>query len=319
MRIVSRTKIEKPDKVYNLHIKNDHNYIVDGGVVVKNCQGIGANVLQKLINEDGNHMPIRIGMTGTIPEDECTQLILKCSLGEIVYEVTAGELIKKGWLSNIEISCITLKEDFTLEYKKFKKLNPETEISYAEFFNGYFPDFASEMAYCVKNERRNEKLAELVDACMNSTGNVLIILNSVKHGKYLESIIPGSVFVYGSTKNNDRQKTYAAYKDNDNIIMISTYKLVQAGLDIPRIYNLFLVDAGKSFVRTIQSVGRGLRKADDKTHINVFDIHSNFKYSALHLKERIKHYKKEKFPFKKFSIDLPPPDKIIMDETIDFD
>jgi superfamily II DNA or RNA helicase len=125
--------------------------------------------------------------------------------------------------------------------------------------------------------------------------------------------------VYGNTKTKDRTRTYASYKDNDNIIMISTYKLVQAGLDVPRIYNLFLIDAGKSFVRTIQSVGRGLRKADDKVHIEVFDVHSNFKYSTDHLKERIKHYKSEQFPHSKIAVNLPPAIKPIIGEAIDFD
>lgn len=288
-------------------------------LILDECQGIAGNVIQKLITQDGNHMPIRIGMTGTIPDDDCNRLILRCNIGEIVYEVTAGELIEKGWLSDVHVNCITLKEDFTHEYKKFKKLNPDVDLSYAEYFNGYFPDFSSEMGYCVKSQNRNLKIVELVNKCIDNTGNVLIILNSVKHGKYLESLIPGSVFVYGNTKTKDRTKTYASYKDNDNVVMISTYKLVQAGLDVPRIYNLFLIDAGKSFVRTIQSVGRGLRKADDKVHIEVFDVHSNFKYSTEHLKERIKHYKSERFPYSKISLNLPPAIKPTIDETIDFD
>jgi superfamily II DNA or RNA helicase len=288
-------------------------------LILDECQGIGGNVLQKLITEDGKHMPIRIGMTATIPDDECNRLTLKCNIGDIVYEVTAGELIEKGWLSDVHINCITLKEDLTYEYKKFKRDNPEADISYAEYFDGYFPDFASEMGYCVKSENRNLKISELVTNCIDNTGNVLIILNSVKHGKHLEHLIPGSVFVYGSTKTKDRTRTYASYKDNDNIIMISTYKLVQAGLDVPRIYNLFLIDAGKSFVRTVQSIGRGLRKAEDKVHIEVFDIHSNFKYSTEHLKERIKHYKAEKFPYSKVSVNLPPVTRPIIDSAIDFD
>jgi superfamily II DNA or RNA helicase len=52
-----------------------------------------------------------------------------------------------------------------------------------------------------------------------------------------------------------------------------------------------MIDSGKSYIRTIQSIGRGLRKAHDKFKVLVIDIYSNLKYSRDHKNKRVSHYK----------------------------
>jgi superfamily II DNA or RNA helicase len=69
------------------------------------------------------------------------------------------------------------------------------------------------------------------------------------------------------------------------------------GINIPRIFNLVLIEPGKSFVRVIQSIGRGIRKAEDKDFVQIWDITSQCKYAKRHLTERKKFYKDAKYPF----------------------
>ncbi|MGI0076378.1 MAG: hypothetical protein ACREAU_03115, partial [Nitrosopumilaceae archaeon] len=75
------------------------------------------------------------------------------------------------------------------------------------------------------------------------------------------------------------------------------------GIDIARIFNLIYIDGGKSFIKTIQTIGRGLRKAKDKGFVKVVDICSDFKYSKRHLTERIGFYKQAKYPYSKQIVD----------------
>lgn len=290
-------------------------------LILDECHLIAGNVIQTIITDHSNHMPVRIGLTGTIPEDECNQMILEANLGKIVYKIPAKDLIDKGWLSKMNIDCYTIEHDITPLYKNFLKNNKNSKISYKEYFDGFFPDFASEMSYVTNNVNRDRIIAGMVEKISQLNGNSLIILNSVKHGKKLEKLIPNSVFVYGKVKSKDRQKNYAAYKDRNDVIMISTYKLVQAGLDIPRIFNIFLIDGGKSFTKVIQTLGRGLRKAHDKEVVNVFDIHSNFKYGKKHLSDRIRFYKKERHTYTVHKIKLQPVEAVAIetDGSIDFE
>jgi superfamily II DNA or RNA helicase len=84
---------------------------------------------------------------------------------------------------------------------------------------------------------------------------------------------------------------------NDDVILVTSYQIGSTGIDINRIFNLFLIDAGTGFIKVIQSIGRGLRKAIDKDTIWVYDIGSDLKSSRKHCNNRKKHYEKEKYEF----------------------
>ena len=64
-----------------------------------------------------------------------------------------------------------------------------------------------------------------------------------------------------------------------------------------------MLEPGKSFVRVIQSIGRGIRKASDKDYLNVLDLTSNLKYSKRHLTERKAFYKEQGFRFQVTKVD----------------
>jgi superfamily II DNA or RNA helicase len=81
-------------------------------------------------------------------------------------------------------------------------------------------------------------------------------------------------------------------------IIVATYGVAAVGINIPRIFNLVLLEPGKSFVRVIQSIGRGIRKAEDKDHVEIWDITAATKYAKRHLTERKKYYNDAKYPFK---------------------
>ena len=75
------------------------------------------------------------------------------------------------------------------------------------------------------------------------------------------------------------------------------------GINIPRIFNLVLVEPGKSFVRVIQSIGRGIRKAEDKDHVQIWDITSTCKFAKRHLTKRKAFYKEANYPFSVEKVD----------------
>ena len=116
-------------------------------------------------------------------------------------------------------------------------------------------------------------------------------------------MIDDAVFVYGKDKMKDRKMVYNLFKENDNLVVIANVQVASTGLDIKRIFNMMFIDVGKSFIRVIQSIGRGLRKAPDKDSVHVTDICSDFKYSKKHLLERIKFYDEAKYPHKKKVVD----------------
>jgi superfamily II DNA or RNA helicase len=135
------------------------------------------------------------------------------------------------------------------------------------------------------------------------TGNTLVLVNRIDTGKKIIEQIPEAVFVAGEMKLADRKEEYDEIKTSDGKVIIATYGVAAVGINIPRIFNLVLVEPGKSFVRVIQSIGRGIRKAEDKDFVQIWDITSTCKYAKRHLTERKKFYREAKYPFQITKID----------------
>jgi superfamily II DNA or RNA helicase len=129
------------------------------------------------------------------------------------------------------------------------------------------------------------------------TGNTLVLVNRIDSGKALVEKNPAAVFVSGEVKTKDRKEEYDEIKTSTNKIIVATYGVAAVGINIPRIFNLVLLEPGKSFVRVIQSIGRGIRKADDKDFVQIWDLTASTKYAKRHLTERKKFYKDAHYPF----------------------
>jgi superfamily II DNA or RNA helicase len=159
-----------------------------------------------------------------------------------------------------------------------------------------FTSFQDEYAFLVTDDNRLQWIANKI-AALSATGNTLVLINRIDTGNKLIALIPQAVFVSGGMKLDDRKEEYDEIKTSDGKIILATYGVAAVGINIPRIFNLVLLEPGKSFVRVIQSIGRGIRKAEDKDHVEIWDITSACKYSKRHLTERKKFYKEAKYPF----------------------
>jgi len=200
-------------------------------------------------------------------------LSLEISLGEVVNALSAHELQDMGVLANCDVNVIQLQEN----------------VSYR--------DYQSELTYLTTNKERLDYMATIIQRFAES-GNTLVLVDRLKAGQGLvERLGEETVFVSGSMKSKDRKDEYDEVSDTDNKIIVATYGVAAVGINIPRIFNLVLIEPGKSFVRVIQSIGRGIRKAQDKDHVQIWDITSSAKFSKRHLTERKKFYREAKYPF----------------------
>jgi len=272
LRVEKLEKIESTDTTYNLHIQEDHNYVVEN-VVVANCHGIKADVLKKHLSTTFAHCPMRWAMTGTIPREEYEKLSLICTIGPVINNVKAKSLQDKGVLSNLHINV--------LQYQDFSDI---------------FSSYQTELSWLTTNRDRLKAISEHIIE-QAKTGNTLVLVDRIQAGETLQSLIPDSTFISGSLKSADRKAEYKEINEVDNKVIIATYGVAAVGINIPRIFNLYMIEPGKSFVRVIQTIGRGIRKAKDKDFVNVFDVASTCKYSKRHLRERKRFYKEQEYPF----------------------
>lgn len=239
------------------------------------AHGVKATVGQKLINEHGKHIAFRFGVTGTFPKPEVDQMSLFSSIGPILRTIPAKWLIDNGYLAKVEIQPVELNEMYVTEN---------------------FPDYDSEKAFLSKSPARMEMIADLIVSQAAVHGNTLVLVNSIPFGKKLAALIKDAVFLYGSSAKDLRKEHYEMFETRDDLIVIASSGIASTGISIDRVFCLFLVDAGKSFIKAIQSIGRGLRLGHDKSEIAVVDVHSKQKWAKKHFKDRTKHYKEAEYP-----------------------
>lgn len=276
-------------------------------VVVDECHGIQGKVLTDLLNNYGKQIPYRFGVTGTLPKDKADSLAVRVAVGNVRYSIPAHELIDQNVLSDVDIEVIEHDIDLTSQYEDYLTTVDfgSSKVKYSEFKRTFFPDWASETAYAQKHKDRLKWISEfLTETSSQEKGNTLCLVSNIKTGKKLASMIEGSIFLHGKDDAKERKEYYDKFSTHNNMMVIATAQIASTGLDIPRIFNLVFVDIGKSFKRTIQAIGRGLRTAHDKDHVKVFDLCTDFKYSKQHQRDRIKYYKEAKYPYSKKIIKL---------------
>jgi superfamily II DNA or RNA helicase len=190
----------------------------------------------------------------------------------VINQVSAHDLQEKGVLANLQINVLQTND--------------------VQVFRSY----QDEYSWLVTDPNRLDWISKQIKQ-VSLTGNTLVLINRIDTGNKLMELISDAVFVSGGMKLDDRKEEYDEIKTSTGKIIIATYGVAAVGINIPRIFNLVLIEPGKSFVRVIQSIGRGIRKAEDKDYVEIWDITSACKYAKRHLTERKKFYKDAKYPF----------------------
>ena len=247
-------------------------------VMVDEVHQAKADVLRRLLTNVYGYVPIRWGLTGTIPKKDYEFKSLQVSLGDVTNKVSAIELQEKGLLAKCQIEILQLWD--YVEYKNYRE----------------------EQTHLVTKPQRIDYIAKMVEQ-MRKSGNTLVLVDRVKSGEMLEERIKDAVFVRGATKSDERKEHYDDVQTANDKVIVATYGVAAVGINLPRIFNLVLIEPGKSFVRVIQSIGRGIRKAKDKDFVQVWDICSSAKFSKRHLTERKKFYKDAQYPFSITKVD----------------
>lgn len=254
-----------------------------------------AKSLTTILSGCGN-ASYRIGCTGTLDGTQTHRLVLEGLFGPVLKVTTTKELIDSKQLADFKIKCLVLKY-------------PEETCKLARSW-----DYQSEMEYIVKNEKRNTFIKNLT---LSLKGNSLVLFQLVeKHGKQLHRIISEEAkdrkvfFVYGGTDVDIREEIRAITEKENDAIIVASYGTFSTGINIRNLHNVIFASPSKSRVRNLQSIGRGLRKGENKEEATLYDIADDFRtgkftnFTLKHFIERVKIYEEEKFSYKFYNIEL---------------
>jgi superfamily II DNA or RNA helicase len=241
-------------------------------VIVDEVHMAKADALKTLLTGVMAKIPIRWGLTGTVPKEKFESVSLLVSLGPVISKLSASELQERGVLAQCHVNIVQLED-------------------HADFQN-----YQSELKYLLEEKDRIKTIANLIKE-VNLTGNTLVLVDRIMAGQALVEHLTDAVFVSGGTKGTDRQDEYDEVATSTGKIIVATYGVAAVGINIPRIFNLVLIEPGKSFVRVIQSIGRGIRKAEDKDFVQIWDVTSTCRFAKRHLTKRKVFYREANYPF----------------------
>ncbi len=260
------------------------------GVFIDECHTSKSKELQKLLEKMAN-TPYRYGTTGSLDNTKTHSMMIQAVLGPIMKVTTTRKLIDDGHVSDIDIQVVVL--DYSKDTKAMLKKC----------------DYQQEIDFIVAHDRRNKFLRNLA---LSMEGNTLLLFNYVdKHGKVLYDMIKEKAgdrkvfFVHGQVEAEAREEVRKLTEEAKNAIIVASVGTFSAGINIKNLHNVIFGIPSKSVIRVLQSIGRGLRKAEGKTHFRLFDIaddlsgsKKNKNYTYKHLIERLKIYTAEQFPYK---------------------
>lgn len=227
----------------------------------------------------------RVGLTGTLDGMHTHQLVLEGLFGRCDKVTTTVDLMKKGQLTPLKVKILLMK-------------------------HGHVPFdyYQQEMDYIVSHPRRNKFICNLAN---DLEGNTLILFNYIeKHGEPLWDLLNNRVeenrkifFIHGGVDAVEREEARRICEEEKNAIILASYGTFSTGINIRNLHNVIFASPSKSRVRNLQSIGRVLRKGDNKAQAVLYDLAddcskgSHHNYTLRHLVERMKIYDEEKFDY----------------------
>ena len=266
------------------------------------------NVLVKCYNAK-----YKIGMTGTLPkEGSLDSFVIQAYLGPCVYRLESVDLIESERATPINI--IGLEMDYLDESTK-KMLYDLRNVPTEEKDGVKLLNLEKDL---VRENRK--RLVYICNTILKATKNSLVLFSDIKneYGRhvynYLKEHVEGKEVYYldGGTPEKNREFYKKQMEENDNVIIVASIGVFSEGINIPRLFNIFLTESNKSEFIIRQALGRGMRLLEGKDVVNVVDFRDNFVYGThkyqrvnylmRHAKAREQIYQDKKFPFKTFKV-----------------
>jgi superfamily II DNA or RNA helicase len=236
----------------------------------------------------------RFGFTGTLDGSQTSAMVLTGLFGKLKKVITTSELIENKFLADFKIKCLVLQ--YPDEIKKLVK----------DF------DYQNELDYIVTHKKRNDFIIKLSQSL---EGNTLLLFQFVeKHGKVLfdslKDLDRPVYYIHGGIDGSERNEVRNQVESDNNAIIVASVGAFSTGINIKNLKNIIFASPSKSRIRTLQSIGRVLRKSETKTDAILFDIADNLSwkkkknYTIIHFLERLKIYQQENFPYKIHNVEI---------------
>jgi superfamily II DNA or RNA helicase len=199
MKIKKIKKIDYNEDVYNLRIKDNHNYFANN-YCVSNCHTAKSKSIQTILGKTFDTAKFRFGMSGTYPVHGTSELFaIESVTGPLIQKIKAKTLMDKGLISNVKIKSLILN---------YNDKNFSDNIFIIKKNGGGGKAWQLEKEYAQQSLKRKQFISKLIQKFKH---NSLVLFINVDFGKnmydYFRDNIVGVDFYHidGSTELKKRE------------------------------------------------------------------------------------------------------------------
>jgi len=244
---------------------------------------------------------VKVGCSGTLPRDKYAKWQLAGIFGKTLYKVDITDLQDQGFISSMNITLVKVRSK-QIDKNKSLLFSLNTDVKFnKDAVDAGESDVMFNDAYIAEKEYFNKWYKDLYkpvfEYLISLRSNTLMLFDRIDIGtglfEYAKELYADKNVFYidGSVDVHEREKIRSLFEQSEGNLLIAQNAVMSTGVNIKRLTNLVFLTSSKSFVRTIQSIGRTLRLHDTKERANIIDLSWNTKYSQRHLAERLKIYK----------------------------
>ncbi len=266
---------------------------------VDEAHHISNNTYQKVLLKTDAYY--RFGLSGTpLNREDDGSMYVVGTLGKVVITITPEKLIQEGYLVQPEIHFVEF-------WGKNGEVDEKATSVWKEIYSRNI----------IENKDRNRLIASCVKQILTSKKRrILVIVKEVQHGKKLQEILEEELncyvpFLWSKNFKMKERLVLQRFEEGKIPVLIAS-PIFDEGVDIPSIDVIVIAGGGKSYIKSIQRVGRGMRLAKGKDRLIVIDfIDYIHPILARHSALRMKAYAEEKFPI--FLWDMEKQERKIID------
>ena len=240
--------------------------IIDEGHHISSFDGNYYQVLSTLL------APYRFAFTATKSPNKEAEMALEGLVGPTVARMNINEAATLNIIAKPKLRLIKLPENHNIR---------QTCRSYNEVVKHGI----------VGSVARTEKICNLVQNGIKRGKVTLVMVNQIEHGNKIQAELKDRgvdiPFVQGVTDGLQRIKVKNDLISKKLLAAICT-GIWKEGINIVSINTIILAHLGKSELVTLQSIGRGLRRSDEKDSVTIVDFYdSSHNYLIKHFGERL--------------------------------
>ena len=273
-------------------------------IILDECHRGQGTVIQKLMLK-ATEVKYRTGWTGSLSDEQISELLVKGLFGPQKTITTTKELMDKSIVADLSIQVLRLRYSEQLS-KDLINL-----------------DYHAQSKFIEECEPRTNLLLRIVGT-QTKTG--LIFYKHISHGELIfekaRALYPerNVYLVHGGhfQLNDKKYKTFEDIKvlieEDENAIVIANYQLASTGISIKHLYWMMFFVPIKSFISTVQSIGRVLRVSKKKTKALLIDVVDDFSvkkrtaitqnFALKHFADRFSIYNINQFDYKIKTLDM---------------